>query len=88
MIYKVKHSTMNPQLSSGDRIIVLNFIKPKEGKLVVAKHKGQFKIKRVHKIDGDKIFLKGDNEHPDKDVSITKSELVGRVFTLPKLFRS
>jgi len=79
---------MNPQLSSGDRIIVLNFIKPKEGKLVVAKHKGQFKIKRVHKIDGDKIFLKGDNEHPDKDVSITKSELVGRVFTLPKLFRS
>ncbi len=88
MIYKVKHSTMNPQLSSGDRIIVLNFIKPKEGKLVVAKHKGQFKIKRVHKIDGDKIFLKGDNEHPNKDVSITKSEIVGRVFTLPKLFRS
>lgn len=79
---------MNPQLSSGDRIIVLNFIKPKEGKLVVAKHKGQFKIKRVHKIDGDKIFLKGDNEHPNKDVSITKSEIVGRVFTLPKLFRS
>ncbi|MBT5274729.1 S24/S26 family peptidase [Candidatus Woesearchaeota archaeon] len=88
MIYKVKHSTMNPQLSSGDRIIVLNFMKPKEGKLVVTNHKGIFKIKRIHKIEGDKIFLKGDNEHPDKDMFITKSEIVGRVFTLPKFFRS
>ncbi|RZD31809.1 MAG: hypothetical protein CXT77_01455 [uncultured DHVE6 group euryarchaeote] len=88
MIYKVKHSTMNPQLSSGDRIIVLNFMKPKEGKLFVVKHKEVFKIKRVKKIEGELIFLKGDNEHPDKDVSITKKDVIGRVFTFPKFFRS
>lgn len=87
MIYKVKHSTMNPKLSSGDRILVLNFIKPKAGKLVVIKHKEVFKIKRVQKIEGELIFLKGDNEHPNKDMSITKKDVIGRVFTFPKLFR-
>lgn len=88
MLYRVKHSSMEPSLYAGDLIFVLNLFKPKEGKLVVAKHKGQFKIKRIHKIEDDKIFLKGDNEHPNKDVSITRSEIVGRVFTLPKFFRS
>ena len=88
MLYRVKHSSMEPRLYTGDLIFVLKFFKLKEGKLVVAKHNDSFKIKRIHKIEGDKIFLKGDNEHPNKDVSITKSEIVGRVFTLPKFFRS
>jgi len=88
MLYRVKNWSMEPRLYAGDLIFVLNFFKLKEGKLVVAKHRGSFKIKRIHKIEGDKIFLKGDNEHPDKDVSITKTEVVGRVFTFPKLFRS
>jgi phage repressor protein C with HTH and peptisase S24 domain len=79
---------MEPRLYTGDLIFVLKFFKLKEGKLVVAKHNDSFKIKRIHKIEDDKIFLKGDNEHPNKDMSITKSEIVGRVFTLPKLFRS
>jgi len=87
MIYKVKRSTMNPKLISGDRILVLNFMRPKEGKLVVVKHNEVFKIKRVKKIEGDIIYLKGDNEHPNKDVSIIKKDVIGRVFTFPKFFR-
>ena len=88
MIYKVKHSTMNPKLSSGDRILVLNFLKPKRGKLVVVKHNDAFKIKRIRTIDGNEIFLRGDNEHPDKDFSIDKKDIIGRVITLPKFLRS
>ena len=78
---------MSPTLHDGQIIFVnrLSYIfkNPKIGEIVAAKINGKTFIKRITKIDGEKLFLSGDNEKDSFDSRrfglISKKEIIGKI---------
>ena len=82
---------METTIKNGDSIMVSSifylFSKPKIGDIVVFKRNGKVFIKRITKIDpsadGDKYFVKGDNERDSMDSRrlgwIGRREIMGKV---------
>ncbi|MDD3454288.1 MAG: S24 family peptidase, partial [Methanobacteriales archaeon] len=63
----VKGNSMYPTLKDGQRLIVLKTKNFKVGDIVVAKHPEYgLIVKRVGKIEGDKVYLISDNKNVEK----------------------
>lgn len=58
---------MAPAFPHGKLVVALRARKPRVGDVVIAKHHNIELIKRVDKIDGDQIYLLGDNPEESTD---------------------
>ncbi|MDP2585569.1 MAG: nickel-type superoxide dismutase maturation protease [Candidatus Levybacteria bacterium] len=84
--FKVEGNSMIPAFKAGDTILVNRLAyflsKPKVGNAVVLK-RGKFIIKRIAKVEGNKIFVIGDNKKESTDSRnfgwINKKDIVGKV---------
>lgn len=67
IIRRVIGQSMSPTLNEGRLVIASGLLTPKQGRVVIAKHRGLEKIKRVSKIQGTKVYLTGDNSKESSD---------------------
>jgi hypothetical protein len=79
---------MHPALRDGDIVVGVRRV-PQVGAIVVAKQGNREVIKRVRHIDGDKVYLVGDNSQDSTDSrhygNINKSAILGTIMMiLPK----
>lgn len=58
---------MAPTLQPGQVILALAHRRPKQGDVVVVRHNGLDKVKRVQQHEDDKVFLTGDNPSESTD---------------------
>ncbi len=77
---------MEPTLLHGNYIFVYRWVREhKEGDIIVLKHpiSGHHIIKRIRSIEGDRVFVIGDNTASSEDSrhfgSVYKSNIVGKV---------
>lgn len=79
MVAVVKGDSMYPTLMDGQEITVLKTSDIKVNDIVVAFHP-QYNIivKRLSKIEGDRVFLKSDNRN--KEIVTTRTHLYGNVY--------
>lgn len=72
--------SMEPAFSEGDHVLTFNWIKPKVGEVIVFKSGTILKIKRVYKILGMRILVRGDNRKSSSDEkSINAKNLIGKI---------
>ena len=79
----VGHS-MEPTFKNGNFVLVSSipylFVKPKIGDTIAFKNEDKIFVKRVTKVDGEKYFVKGDNDKDSLGIGrINKKEIVGKV---------
>lgn len=82
--FTVYGSSMVPSLQPGQDILSLNwFYKPEVGDTVIIKQDGREMVKRVTKIDGRQILVRGDNTEESTDSRhfgpINVDQIVGKV---------
>ena len=86
--YKIHGSSMYPTLKSGQDVLSINwFVNPKVGDIVIVNRlqvTGYREIiKRVVKIEGDKVFVAGDNQNESTDSrdfgAVSMDQIVGKV---------
>lgn len=75
---------MQPFLKAGSRVLSLNcFYKLKLNDLVVARVNNRLIIKRITKMNHDKLFLEGDNRSESTDSKqfgwVNKKNIIGKV---------
>jgi phage repressor protein C with HTH and peptisase S24 domain len=61
LLRRVMGDSMAPTLVPGKVVLALPARKLKRGDIVIVHHEGLDKIKRIHDISFDKVFLTGDN---------------------------
>jgi len=76
---------MEPKLVPGHLLLATRLFRHVHpGQVIVLKHDGKEKVKRVERIDNDKFFVIGDNLPASTDSRhfgwITKDQIIGRVF--------
>lgn len=84
--FKIEGNSMFPTFKSGDIALVYKFSyflsRPKIGDVIVLKKK-KFIIKRIAKINDDKVFVIGDNINESTDSRnfgwVNKKEIIGKV---------
>jgi len=81
-IYQVKGHSMEPTLYSGQRVVISRLGKGRPGNLVIFKKNAQTMVKRIEKIEGDHVMVRGD--HPDSTDSrsfgsVRRSQILGKV---------
>ncbi len=65
---RVEGESMMPRLLPGNVIIMTRwYLPPKEGDIVVIRHNGLEKVKRVTKVSEKRIFVSGDNRLKSTD---------------------
>jgi phage repressor protein C with HTH and peptisase S24 domain len=68
MIRRVTGNSMVPSLSAGRLVYATNFyIMLSRGDVVIIWHQGLEKIKRIQAIDGNKLYVVGDNQLASTD---------------------
>ena len=68
MIRRVTGSSMVPSLSAGRLVYATNlYAMLSRGDFVIIWHQGLEKIKRIQAIDGDKLYVVGDNQLASTD---------------------
>lgn len=67
IIRRVSGESMLPVLKPGQIVIGLAFGRLRPGRIVIISHGGMEKIKRVGRIDGDKLYIIGDNAAASTD---------------------
>lgn len=67
LVRRIVGESMIPSFRQGRIILAWGFGRPKPGDVVIVVHEGLEKIKRVSRIDGDKLFLLGDNPASSTD---------------------
>ena len=83
--FKVKGSSMLPNYKEGDYLLINKLTKPKKGDAVVLKHPktNELILKRVSRINGNKVFVTGDNKEFSKDSRhfgfVDRKYILGRV---------
>jgi nickel-type superoxide dismutase maturation protease len=69
--YTVDGNSMTPTFYQGQDVVSFNWAylskKPKVGEIVVLNFKGKDLIKRVVKVEGENIFIEGDNKDNSTD---------------------
>lgn len=84
--FKIEGKSMLPTFKSGDVILVNRFSylfsKPKVGDVIVLKKK-KFIIKRITKINKNRLFIKGENKKESTDSRnfgwVDRKEIIGKV---------
>ncbi len=65
---KIEGHSMTPRLLDGHIVLVNRWFTPvKVGDIVVVNHDGKEKIKRVTKLDNQRLFISGDNRLQSTD---------------------
>ncbi|MFQ6013076.1 MAG: nickel-type superoxide dismutase maturation protease [Thermoplasmata archaeon] len=87
--YKVKDRSMEPALPEGCSVLVNRLAyrlgRPRKGDLVVLRHPttGRVLVKRVSEVEGDEVFVTGDNQAYSVDSrvfgAVETRHLVGKV---------
>lgn len=67
LVRRVRGQSMLPALAPGTLIVALRPRRLRVGDVVVVRHDGQEKIKRIAKLDEQRVFLLGDNEQLSTD---------------------
>jgi type IV secretory pathway protease TraF len=74
---------MSPNLTPGRIVLGWNIGKPKVGELIIFRHQGLDKIKRVSSIENDAFYVLGDNPDESTDSRsfgyIERGQVVARV---------
>ncbi|OGE64695.1 hypothetical protein A3J13_00820 [Candidatus Daviesbacteria bacterium RIFCSPLOWO2_02_FULL_36_8] len=82
--FTVSGNSMYPTLKEGQDVLSINwFVNPKVGDIIVLKYLGRELIKRIEKIEGEHVFVVGDNHDESTDSrhfgSINIDNIVGKV---------
>jgi nickel-type superoxide dismutase maturation protease len=85
--FKIHGESMYPTFKPGQEIISFNWAylgkKPKVGEIIVIKYSGKEIIKRVKKVEGEEVFVEGDNKDESTDSrhfgSVKVENVVGKV---------
>jgi phage repressor protein C with HTH and peptisase S24 domain len=67
LVRRVVGGSMQPSLFPNQLVLGRRGAKPKIGSLVIVKYRGKEIVKRLDKIDGQKLFITGDNEQHSLD---------------------
>ena len=75
---------MYPTFKEGQDVLSINwFLNPKVGDIIVLKKNGKELIKRIEKIENDKVFVVGDNTDESTDSrhfgAVNIDQIVGKV---------
>ncbi len=83
LIRRIEGGSMLPTLKSNQLVFAVkwtNYLKP--GDIVIIKHKGLEKIKRIQKLEANKLFIAGDNNSGSTDSRqfgwIDKSDVIAK----------
>lgn len=85
LVRQISGRSMLPTLKPGKLIIALRarYSKYKEGDVVILRHEGIEKVKRVHEVKNDVVFVIGDNPSESKDSrafgALPVSAVIGKV---------
>jgi len=72
---------MEPAFREFDRVLTYNWGKLRKGSVVVFLWRSSYLIKRVARLNGDLIYVEGDNKAKSSELGPVKySDIVGRVF--------
>ena len=79
--FTIQGNSMQPTLYPGQDVLSLNwFYKPKVGDIVIVK---EGIIKRVTKLEGDQVFVEGDNKNSSTDSrhfgAVSIDQIIGKV---------
>ena len=85
--FTVSGNSMFPTLKKGQEIVSFNWAylgrKPKKDEIIVIKYQGLEMVKRVEKVEGEQVFVEGDNKEESTDSrdfgSIGLDQVVGKV---------
>ncbi|HSW80891.1 MAG TPA: S26 family signal peptidase [Candidatus Saccharimonas sp.] len=64
---RVEGESMTPMYPQGKIVLAWRFRKPKKGDVVIVKHHRLELIKRVHQLEGDQVYVLGDNPAESTD---------------------
>ncbi len=67
VLYRVAGHSMEPTYWVGDLLLGWRWFKPKVGQVVVAQTPERIIVKRVKRIDGNSVWLEGDNPNYSTD---------------------
>jgi len=67
LIRKVVGESMLPTLKPGEIVVAIRNNNPKVGRIVLVKHQGIEKVKRISDIKDNKVYLLGDNSKSSTD---------------------
>ncbi len=82
--FKVSGHSMEPNLKEGQEILVSSlpyfFREPKVGEVIAFKNGDKFIVKRIRKVLGERLQVKGDNKGDSKDFGwIEREKIIGKV---------
>ncbi|MDB5179276.1 MAG: putative phage repressor [Patescibacteria group bacterium] len=60
-LYRVAGESMLPAFRPGDTLLGWRWFRPRAGQAVVARQAGRPIIKRIARLEGERVFLAGDN---------------------------
>lgn len=85
IVRRVTGSSMEPKLRAGQLLLATRLFRHVHpGQVVVVIHDGKEKVKRVERIQNDKVFVIGDNLSASKDSRhfgwLDREQIVGLVF--------
>jgi nickel-type superoxide dismutase maturation protease len=64
---RVVGDSMQPSLKPGQIVVGLPHKKPNPGQVIIVKHEGRELIKRLQKVNSNKLFITGDNKTQSSD---------------------
>lgn len=83
LIRRIVGASMLPTLPPGRIVFGCSFGRLRTGDTVIVAHEGIEKIKRIRGIDGNKLYIRGDNAHASTDSRhfgwIDKAQVLARV---------
>lgn len=84
LVRRVVGTSMLPALRPGRVVIATNAPRTlRAGMIIMLRHDGKEKIKRIHAIEGDTIYVLGDNPADSTDSRqfgwITRDHVIGRI---------
>jgi phage repressor protein C with HTH and peptisase S24 domain len=90
IIRKIVGHSMMPVLPPSTLVIGFKtFKKPKPGQIIIFTHEGKEKIKRVEKVEKNKVYVTGDNQADSSDSRqfgwVTNDEVIARIIWPRKL---